>query len=386
MLKDFKDFIAKGNVIDLAVAVIIAGAFGTIVASLTDEVIMPVVGALFGGADFSSYFILLTTPEGYEGSLTDYAALKEAGAAMIGYGAFITAIINFVILAFIIFLLVRYDAKPLKVDAPLAGEGVLKKTMRSMFRAIFDPLMELIARMKWGALLVLLLALTYRFTDSVWGAFAYPFYLDDRFGALHHTLDDVAIASKFFGVIMTIVGAAIGAAVIAFMGRMPVLLMGAILAAATNLLFADLSAGGAAMDAFLQFTHLGAPLREFASWAATISPEATSADQSQRMARLMMAIAGENLAGGFASVAIVAFLTSVVNPRFAAVQYALLASLSMLIGTLGRPWLGQMIETDGYFTVFIVTFWLGMIAVALCAVEWIRQARQPQSLPDAIDS
>ncbi|MGY8973180.1 MAG: MscL family protein, partial [Sphingomonadales bacterium] len=78
MLKDFKDFIAKGNVIDLAVAVIIAGAFGTIVASLTDEVIMPVVGALFGGADFSSYFILLTTPEGYEGSLTDYAALKEA--------------------------------------------------------------------------------------------------------------------------------------------------------------------------------------------------------------------------------------------------------------------------------------------------------------------
>jgi len=236
-----------------------------------------------------------------------------------------------------------------------------------------------------AALLVLLLALTYRFTDSVWGAFAYPFYLDDRFGALHHTLDDVAIASKFFGVIMTIAGAAIGAAVIAFMGRMPVLLMGAILAAATNLLFADLSAGGAAMDAFLKFTHLGAPLREFASWAATLSPEATSADQSQRMARLMMAIAGENLAGGFASVAIVAFLTSVVNPRFAAVQYALLASLSMLIGTLGRPWLGQMIETDGYFTVFIVTFWLGMIAVALCAVEWIRQARQPQSLPDAID-
>ena len=111
MLKDFKDFIAKCNVIDLAVALIIAGAFGTIVASLTDEVIMPVVGALFGGADFSSYFILLTTPEGYEGSLTDYAALKEAGAAMIGYGAFITAIINFVILAFIIFLLVRYAKK-----------------------------------------------------------------------------------------------------------------------------------------------------------------------------------------------------------------------------------------------------------------------------------
>ena len=111
MLSDFKEFIAKGNVIDLAVAVIIASAFGVIVASLTDEIIMPIVGTIFGGADFSNYFVLLSTPEGYEGSLTDYAALKEAGAAMIGYGAFITAIVNFVILAFIIFLLVRYAKK-----------------------------------------------------------------------------------------------------------------------------------------------------------------------------------------------------------------------------------------------------------------------------------
>lgn len=111
MLTEFKEFIAKGNVMQLAVAVIIGGAFATIVKSLTDEVIMPVVGAIFGGSDFSSYFILLSAPEGYEGSMTDYAALKEAGAAMIGYGAFITAIINFLILAFIIFLLVRYTMK-----------------------------------------------------------------------------------------------------------------------------------------------------------------------------------------------------------------------------------------------------------------------------------
>jgi len=111
MFKDFKDFIAKGNVIDLAVAVIIGAAFGAIVTSLTGEIIMPIVGAIFGGADFSNHFVLLSTPEGYEGSLTDYAALKEAGAAMIGYGAFITALINFVILAFIIFMLVRYAKK-----------------------------------------------------------------------------------------------------------------------------------------------------------------------------------------------------------------------------------------------------------------------------------
>lgn len=111
MFKDFREFIAKGNVIDLAVAVIIGAAFATIVSSLTDEIIMPVVGAIFGGADFSNYFILLDTPAGYDGSPSDYAALKEAGAAMIGYGAFITAIINFLILAFIIFVMVRYVKK-----------------------------------------------------------------------------------------------------------------------------------------------------------------------------------------------------------------------------------------------------------------------------------
>jgi large conductance mechanosensitive channel len=111
MLKDFKAFIARGNVMDLAVAVIIGAAFGAIVKSLTDEIIMPIVGAIFGGPDFSNYFILLSIPEGYEGSPSDYAALKEAGAAMIGYGAFLTAVINFVILAFVIFLLVRYAKK-----------------------------------------------------------------------------------------------------------------------------------------------------------------------------------------------------------------------------------------------------------------------------------
>ena len=111
MLKDFKEFIAKGNVMELAVAVIIGGAFATIVKSLTDEIIMPIVGAIFGGADFSRYFFLLDVPEGYDGPMDDYAALQEAGAAMIGYGSFITAIINFLILAFIIFLLVRYAKK-----------------------------------------------------------------------------------------------------------------------------------------------------------------------------------------------------------------------------------------------------------------------------------
>ena len=122
MWTDFKAFIARGNVLDLAVAVIIGAAFATIVGSLTDDVIMPIIGAIFGGADFSSYVILLSTPDGYDGPLTDYAALKEAGAAMIGYGAFVTALINFLILAFIIFLLVRWANRLVKkADDPPAG-------------------------------------------------------------------------------------------------------------------------------------------------------------------------------------------------------------------------------------------------------------------------
>lgn len=111
MLSEFRAFIAKGNVLELAVAVIIAGAFGTIVTSITEDVIMPFIGWLFGGVDFSSYFILLSVPADYSGSTTDYAALKAAGAAMIGYGALVTAVVNFLILAFIIFLLVRYANK-----------------------------------------------------------------------------------------------------------------------------------------------------------------------------------------------------------------------------------------------------------------------------------
>lgn len=281
-------------------------------------------------------------------------------------------------------LLWRHGRAPGLTVPDKPEDSRVARTLHSLFRAIFDPLMELIGRLGWGALLVLLLALTYRFADAVWGAFAYPFYLGNEYGAIAHTMADVAVASKFFGVLSTMAGAAIGVIVISFIGRMPVLVIGAILAAATNLLFADLARGGMAIDAFLNWTQLTDPVRVFAGWAASISPEGQGAEAGARMARLMIAIAGENLAGGFASVAVVAYLTSVVNPRFAAVQYALLGSLTMLIGTLGRPWLGEMIEVHGYYTVFIVTFWLGGVAVVLSLLEWLRLSRQ--KTPAALDA
>ena len=133
MFKEFRDFIARGNVLDLAVAVIIGAAFATITASLTDDVIMPVVGAIFGGLDFSSYFTLLgPIPESYTGSATDYAALKKAGVPILGWCQFLTVVINFIILAFIIFLIIRSANKMMrrKEEGPVPTEVDLLTEIR----------------------------------------------------------------------------------------------------------------------------------------------------------------------------------------------------------------------------------------------------------------
>ena len=122
MLNDFRAFIAKGNVLDLAVAVIIGAAFGKIVTSLTEDVIMPIVGKIFGGLDFSSHFILLgPIPADYHGSMTDYAALKKAGAPVLGWGAFVTEVVSFVILAFIIFMMVRWATRLMRKADEASG-------------------------------------------------------------------------------------------------------------------------------------------------------------------------------------------------------------------------------------------------------------------------
>lgn len=108
MLNDFKDFIAKGNVMALAVAVIIGGAFATIVGSMTADLIMPIVGMIFGNVDFSDKFIVLNGE--VEPGMTLEAA-REAGVNVLAWGSFVSTVINFVILAFIIFMLVRYATK-----------------------------------------------------------------------------------------------------------------------------------------------------------------------------------------------------------------------------------------------------------------------------------
>ena len=121
MLKEFGDFIKKGNVIDLAVAVIIGGAFGAIVSSLVKDVIMPPIGLLLGGVDFASLFIDLSG-EGY----ATLAAAQEAGAATLNYGLFINTIINFLIVAFVVFLVIRQINKMEKQEEAAPAEPTTK--------------------------------------------------------------------------------------------------------------------------------------------------------------------------------------------------------------------------------------------------------------------
>ncbi|HKU00192.1 MAG TPA: large conductance mechanosensitive channel protein MscL [Paraburkholderia sp.] len=112
IVQEFKEFAVKGNVMDLAVGVIIGGAFSTIVNSIVKDLIMPVIGVITGGLDFSNLFVRLGhIPPSFKGNPDSYKDLQTAGVAVFGYGSFITAVINFVILAFIIFLMVKFVNK-----------------------------------------------------------------------------------------------------------------------------------------------------------------------------------------------------------------------------------------------------------------------------------
>jgi large conductance mechanosensitive channel len=115
---EFKEFAAKGNVVDLAVGVIIGAAFAKIVDSFVKDIVMPIVGRIFGGLDFSNYFIALApTPANYNGPMT-YDALTKAGVPLLAYGNFITVVINFLILAFIIFMIVRQINRLRRTEPP----------------------------------------------------------------------------------------------------------------------------------------------------------------------------------------------------------------------------------------------------------------------------
>jgi large conductance mechanosensitive channel len=120
MFKEFKEFAMRGNVVDMAVGIIIGGAFGTIVKSLVDDVLMPPIGLLLGGVDFSDLFVTLKQGAIAAGPYETLVAAKEAGAVTIGYGLFLNAVISFLIVAFAVFMLIKSINK-LQKPAPAAA-------------------------------------------------------------------------------------------------------------------------------------------------------------------------------------------------------------------------------------------------------------------------
>lgn len=238
------------------------------------------------------------------------------------------------------------------IASPLAPPQGAAAGADHAYSALILPLAELVRRLGWGVVIALGLILSYRITDNIWGSFAFPFYLTE----LQYSGDEVAFASKIYGVFMTMAGIAIGGLLFATIGRMPTLLIGAITAAASNLLYADLAAGSVYIDATARFfglDQLGTDLR---------------------MVRLMIAISGENIAGGLAGAAFVGYLSAITSKEYSAVQYALLSSLTFLVGSLGRAGIGEAIERIGYAPVFRFTAAIGLVAVAFCIAEWVRTA------------
>lgn len=135
MLTEFQKFVAKGNVMDMAVGIIIGAAFTAIVKSMVDDLLNPIIGAIFGGVDFTNYFVVLG-----EGEFASLEAAREAGAAAFAYGAFLTAVINFLIIAFVVFLLVKNvnrikEAMEKKEEpAPVADPGPSEKDILIQIR------------------------------------------------------------------------------------------------------------------------------------------------------------------------------------------------------------------------------------------------------------
>ncbi len=190
--------------------------------------------------------------------------------------------------------------------------------------ALVEPFADFISRYHWQAVLILALIATYRISDVVMGIMANPFYVDMGFSK-----DEVAAVTKVYGVVMTLVGAFVGGAMALRMGVMPVLLLGAALSAATNLLFAWLAGQGHDVQA------------------------------------LIFVISADNLASGIASAAFIAYLSSLTNVNYSATQYAMFSSMMLLLPKFVAGYSGVYVDQFGYDSFFTATALLGVPVLLL---------------------
>lgn len=207
---------------------------------------------------------------------------------------------------------------------------------------LIGPFREFIVRYRWQALLILALIATYRISDVVMGIMANPFYVD-----MGYSKDEVAAVTKIFGVIMTLVGAFIGGALSMRFGMMRILALGAILSAASNLLFVWLAGHGHDVQA------------------------------------LVLVISADNLASGIASAAFIAYLSSLTNISYSATQYALFSSMMLLLPKFIAGYSGAYVDSFGYASFFTGTALLGLPVIVLL---WFAARTAPKTTTTPQDS
>ncbi|MDR6521553.1 PAT family beta-lactamase induction signal transducer AmpG [Variovorax paradoxus] len=250
------------------------------------------------------------------------AAAAATGAAAYQNGAWKTAYLVMAASMAIGVVTVLLSPEPVPGAPPKARSAA--EWLRNV---LVEPFADFIRRYKWQAVLILSLIAIYRISDVVMGIMANPFYVDMGF-----TKDEVASVSKIYGVIMTLVGAFVGGVLSMRLGVMRVLMMGAVLSAASNLLFA---------------------------WLATRGHDLTA---------LIAVVSADNLAGGIASAAFIAYLSSLTNISYSATQYALFSSLMLLLPKFLAGYSGAFVDAYGYSSFFVGTALLGAPVLVLVAL------------------
>jgi PAT family beta-lactamase induction signal transducer AmpG len=250
------------------------------------------------------------------------ASAAVTGAAAYQNGAWKTAYLVMAASMAVGVLTVLLSPEPVRRVLPQA-----KNAAEWLQGALIEPFADFIRRYKWQAVLILSLIAIYRISDVVMGIMANPFYVDMGF-----TKDEVATVSKIYGVVMTLAGAFVGGVLSMRLGVMRVLMLGAVLSAASNLLFA---------------------------WLASRGHDLTA---------LIAVVSADNLAGGIASAAFIAYLSSLTNISYSATQYALFSSLMLLLPKFIAGYSGVFVDAYGYSTFFTATALLGVPVLVLVAL------------------
>ena len=226
-------------------------------------------------------------------------------------------------------LTVLFSQEP--VPAPLSPARNAREWLQG---ALVDPFADFLRRYGWQAVLILLLIATYRISDVVMGIMANPFYVD-----MGYTKDEVATVTKVYGVVMTLVGAFVGGVLSMRFGVMRILMLGAVLSAASNVLFA---------------------------WLSGVGHDVTS---------LVLVVSADNLASGIASAAFIAYLSSLTNVSYSATQYALLSSMMLLLPKFIAGFSGDYVNAHGYASFFTSTAWLGVPVLLLVGLAGVAARR-----------